>query len=57
MKKIDIKMTEDSRVKELEVDLVEDQTEKDIGDLRELENQVRAVGAKLEDVLRKVRIY
>ena len=57
MKKIDIKMTEDSRVKELEIDVVEDQTEKDIGDLRELENQVRAVGAKLEDVLRKVRIY
>lgn len=57
IKKIDIKGTEESRVRELEADIIEDKTERDIGELRELESQVRAVGARLHDILQKVTIH
>lgn len=53
-KKIDIRISEESRVKELEAEIIEDKTERDVGELRELEAQVRAVGARLEDILKKV---
>lgn len=45
--KIEVKSTEESRVRELEAEIVEDHTERNVAELRDIESQVRMVSAKL----------
>ena len=48
-KTIEIKgAEEESRVRELEAEIVDDQIERNLGQLRDIEDQVKMVGSKLE---------